>query len=87
MSWFDLSLILIGIIGGNLAAAVIRPCNLGLWWNSVIGGAAAIVLIKVMQAFSLSFFGYWAYDFVAAGLVSLAAVTIAGAVAALFYRD
>ena len=41
----------------------------------------------VMQAFSLGFFGYWAYDFVAAGLVSLAAVTIAGAVAALFYRD
>jgi len=80
------SLILIGIVCGNLGAVLVKPLNLGLWWNSVCGaiGGATVGFAPVL--FTQYAAQPWYVWFLAAGLAGMALMLLMGAVAALGYR-
>ncbi|MFQ5437268.1 MAG: hypothetical protein ACE5DK_00380 [Paracoccaceae bacterium] len=86
MSGFEIAGLLIGIVCGNLGAVVVKPFNLGLWWNSVCGaaGAAGYLYLPAIAAVRPS--GFWVYDFLGAAGGGLGLMMVAGALVALWYR-
>lgn len=86
MSGFEITLILIGIVCGNLGAVLIPPVNIGLWWNSVSGATGALAFILAPKFSEISFGYFWAIDFIAAGLCGVVTMLVIGGGLALFYR-
>lgn len=86
MTGFEIALILIGIVCGNLGAVLIPPLNIGLWWNSVSGAGGALVFAFVPKLLRLNLDPFWAFDFIAAGLSGMLTMLLIGAIVALLYR-
>jgi len=87
MSGFALALTLFGIVCGNLGAVLVKPLNLGLWWNSVagaLGGAAVTYAPLILGPMAVH---PWYYELMAAGGAGLAVMILCGALVALRYRD
>ncbi len=86
MTGLEIAAILIGIIGGNLGAVVLKPLNIGLFWNSVCGGIGAIAITFAPGWLNTDLFDFWLFDFVAAALAGMGLMIIAGALVALRFR-
>jgi len=86
MTGFEIACVLIGMVCGNLGAVLVRPFNIGLWWNTVWGGIGAALMAYVPQNLGLDFFDFWAFDFMAAGGAGMALMVIVGGLTELRYR-
>jgi len=99
MTGYEIALLLIGMLCGNLGAVVAQPLNLGLFWNSVTGGLGAMLVHFAPQYMGRAYFGMlpdaisypllnsWPFEFLAAGAVGMAVMLVCGAVVALAYGD
>ncbi|NOX39257.1 MAG: hypothetical protein GXP05_01710 [Alphaproteobacteria bacterium] len=87
MGGFEIALVLIGIVCGNLGAVLVRPLNLGLFWNSIWGGLGAAAYIYCQAWFALPVPDFWGYGFLAAGGSGMIAMLLVGGLVALRFRD
>lgn len=86
MAWLVLAIVL-GIIGGNLAAVAVKAVNIGLWWNSVVGAlaAAAVMLLPARLVVLPGWTGM--VDLVLQAGAGFLAVVIIGGLVGASYRD
>jgi hypothetical protein len=87
MGGFEIALVLIGVICGNLGAVLIGPLNLGLVWNSALGGLGAAGFIYGHARFALPFPDFWGYYFLTAGGVGMVSMLLVGGFVAFLYRE
>jgi uncharacterized membrane protein YeaQ/YmgE (transglycosylase-associated protein family) len=85
MGAFEIACLLIGAVCGNLCAALLPPVNLGLIWNTVAGLAGAAAYVFALPLAGIAPFGFWIYDYLAAGVAGLAVVFVAGGVVEYLY--
>ncbi len=87
MTGLEIAVVLIGIVGGNFGAVIVKPLNLGLFWNSIIGAVGAASLVIAQRVFYVDLFANWSYDILAAAGVGMALPLTLGAVAEFVYRN
>jgi len=80
------SMILIGMVCGNLGAVLLRPFNLGLWWNSVAGALGGAAVVYGPAYLGVDPVGPWYIALLAAGGAGLVLMLLCGALMALAYR-
>ncbi len=78
MGLFEIASLLIGAVCGNLCAVLFPPVNLGLVWNTVLGLVGAGGYLFALPVIGVAQFGFWIYDYVAAGMAGLALVLVIG---------
>ena len=87
MGGFAIASILFGMICGNLGAVIFRPLNLGLFWNTLLGGLGAAIAIEAQNHVQIGFAGIWYFDLMTAGLAGILLYLLAGLLMAFFYRS
>jgi uncharacterized membrane protein YeaQ/YmgE (transglycosylase-associated protein family) len=86
MTGFEISAILIGIVCGNFGAVVVKPFNLGLFWNSIAGALGAGATLYLPPRLGFDLFDQWSYDFLAAAGAGMLVMLVAGGLTALRFR-
>ena len=87
MIWFGVLAAVLGALGGNVAAVAVPAANLGLWWNSMAGGMAALVLLLLPEGALPWPSGQRLIDLPAMAGAGFLAVLVIGGLVALAYRD
>ncbi len=87
MGGYEISLVLIGALCGNLGAVILPAVNLGLFWNTALGGGGALLLHLGLHRIIPDVTFHWWAEFLAAGLGAAALVVLCGGVVALAYRE
>ena len=77
---------LFGMLCGNLGAVVVKPFNLGLFWNSLIGGIGGIAVGFLPVLLGQDLLKQWYADLLASGAAGMALMLIIGGLVALRYR-
>lgn len=86
MGGFEIAALMIGALCGNVGAVLVRPFNLGLFWNGVTGALGAAGVLWLPELLGLPTFGQWSYEFLAAGGAGLALMLLTGGLVELWYR-
>lgn len=86
MTGLEIASILIGTLCGNFCAVVFRPVNLGLFWNSLLGGGAGCGVAFGGRYLEQTFLTHWSHDFLAAAFAGFAIVLLLGGLVAFLYR-
>lgn len=81
-----LAAILIGILCGNLGAVIVKPFNIGLFWNSVTGIIGALAITWGQDWLGIDLFAHWSYDMLASSAAAVAVMLLAGGLVAFRYR-
>jgi|GEM_PF-1481312 len=91
MGGYEIALVLIGGLCGNLGAVLVPAFNLGLFWNTVLGAAGALAAHfgtgDLVAVHALSALDRWPYGFLFAALSGTGAMLLIGGLVALAYRD
>ncbi len=87
MGGFEIATLLMGALCGNLGAVLIKPFNIGLFWNSVTGGVGAAVVLYLPHFLRFIRYDHWALEFLAASVGGLVLMLIIGGLTALAYRE
>lgn len=84
---FEATMLLVGLLGGNIGAILIKPLNLGLLGNSLAGMAGAGLLLwgpaLIIVEINLRFWPHLALS----AISGLLAMALCGGLVALRYRD
>lgn len=78
--------ILIGILCGNLGAVIVKPFNIGLFWNSITGIIGALGMTLGQDWLDVDLFQHWSHDMLAACAAAVVAMLLAGGLTALRYK-
>jgi uncharacterized membrane protein YeaQ/YmgE (transglycosylase-associated protein family) len=81
-----LSAIFIGILCGNLGAVIVKPFNIGLFWNSITGIIGALAVIEGQDWLGIDLFPHWSHDMLAASAAAVGVMLLAGGAVAFRYR-
>jgi len=83
----EIALTLTGMLAGNLGAVVVKQFNIGLFWNSVVGGLGAALVGFGPKFAGFPHFDDWSLEFLAAFGTGFGLMLIAGGLTELAYRE
>ncbi len=86
MIGLGIATVLAGMVAGNLGAVLMKAFNIGLFWNSIAGGAGGLAIALIPVALGRDFIEPWYYDLLAAGAAGAAVMLVSGGLVALRFR-
>jgi len=80
------ALICIAVVCGNLCAVLIKPANLGLFWNSVCGALGGSIVAFAPGILDLAIDFDWYQLLLLAGAAGFVTLLVAGITVAAWFR-